>query len=147
MRQAPATLEVLIVDDDPGDVRIVREAIKEVGARVRLSAAADGEECLEVLRRRGRHADAVRPHLVILDLNMPRRNGLETLRAIKQDPALASIPVVVLTTSESGRDIEAAYAAHANCLVSKPLDLDGYVAVLRSLAEFWTRVAALPGVA
>lgn len=140
-------LEVLVVDDDPGDVRIVREALKEAGTRIRLSAASDGQECMDFLRRRGRHTEAARPHLVVLDLNMPRKGGLETLVDIKRDPELASIPVIVLTTSESGRDIDAAYAAHANCLVVKPVDLDGYVEVLRRLAEFWTQVAALPGVA
>jgi CheY-like chemotaxis protein len=137
-------LEVLLVEDNPGDVRLTREALKEVSTRTRLSVAQDGAEALQFLRREGRHAGAPRPDVILLDLNLPRRDGREVLAEVKGDPALLTIPVVILTSSDADRDVAAAYALHANCYVTKPTDLDEYIGVLRAIEHFWFGVAQLP---
>jgi chemotaxis family two-component system response regulator Rcp1 len=137
-------LEVLLVEDNPGDVRLTREALKEASTRTRLSVVQDGAEALEFLRREGRHAEAPRPDVVLLDLNLPRRDGREVLGELKGDPALLTIPVVILTSSDADRDVAAAYALHANCYVTKPTDLDEYISVLRAIEQFWFGVVQLP---
>ncbi|HZN60841.1 MAG TPA: response regulator [Planctomycetota bacterium] len=138
------TVEILLVEDNPGDVRLSQEAWKEARIRNRLHVAEDGVEALAFLRREGRHADAVRPHLILLDLNLPRKDGREVLADIKKDPKLKHIPVVVLTTSKAEQDVLMTYELHANCYISKPLDMDQFVRVVRSIEEFWLATVTLP---
>ncbi|RMD80069.1 MAG: response regulator [Gammaproteobacteria bacterium] len=141
--QAPPA-EVLLVEDNPADARLTREALREAGLRGRIHVVEDGVGALGFLRREGAYARAPRPDLVLLDLNLPRKDGREVLREIKADPELRSIPVVVLTTSCSEEDVLLSYQLHANCYVTKPADLDQFLETLRSLQGFWLRVARLP---
>jgi two-component system, chemotaxis family, response regulator Rcp1 len=143
----PATrpMEILLVEDNPGDVRLTREALRECGVPNYLNVASDGVEALAYLRRQGTFGAAARPDVILLDLNLPRKDGREVLMEIKQDPALMSIPVVVLSSSQAEEDIAGAYQLHANCYVTKPMDLDQFVAVVRSIENFWFLVAKLPG--
>jgi two-component system, chemotaxis family, response regulator Rcp1 len=137
-------LEILLVEDNPGDVRLTREALKEGEIRSNLQVVTDGVQALEYLRREGGYAGAVRPDLILLDLNLPRRDGREVLEAIKADPTLRSIPVVVLTSSQAEQDITRAYELHANCYVSKPVDLDRFILVVKSIVTFWFSIVKLP---
>jgi two-component system, chemotaxis family, response regulator Rcp1 len=140
------TLEVLLVEDNPGDVRLVREALRDSTVGTRLSVARDGEEALAFLRREPPHARAPRPDLILLDLNLPRRDGREVLAAVREDPTLRAIPVVVLTSSDAERDIADAYELKANCFVTKPVDLDRFIGVVRAIEHFWLTVVRLPSV-
>jgi CheY-like chemotaxis protein len=146
MTPVPASrpVEILLVEDNPGDVRLTREALKEGKVRNNLYVAADGVKALEFLRREGEHADAVRPDLILLDLNLPRKDGREVLGEIKADPSLRHIPVVILTSSEAEQDIARAYDLHANCYVSKPVDLDQFIHVVKSIEDFWFSIVKLP---
>jgi chemotaxis family two-component system response regulator Rcp1 len=137
-------VEILLVEDNPGDVRLSQEAWKEARIRNRLHVAEDGVEALAFLRREGRHAGAVRPHLILLDLNLPRKDGREVLADIKKDPKLKHIPVVILSTSKAEQDILNTYDLHANCYISKPLDMDQFVRVVRAIEEFWLATVTLP---
>jgi two-component system, chemotaxis family, response regulator Rcp1 len=137
-------VEILLVEDNPGDVRLTREALREGKVRNNLNVAADGVEALEYLRRHGRYADAVRPDLILLDLNLPKKDGREVLQDIKADPALRYIPVVVLTSSQAEQDILRAYDLHANCYVTKPVDLDQFIHVVHSIEDFWFTIVKLP---
>lgn len=138
------TIEILLVEDNPADVRLTREALKEVRVKARLHVVHDGVEALDFMRRAGKYASAPRPHLVLLDLNLPRKNGRQVLAEIKRDTALRRIPVVVLTTSSADEDIAACYQLRANCYVTKPVDLDQFLAVVRNVEVFWLSVACLP---
>ena len=137
-------VELLLVEDNPGDVELTREALAEARVRNRLAVVSDGVEALRFLRREGPHAGSPRPDLILLDLNLPRMDGREVLAAIKRDPALRRIPVVVLTTSEAERDILEAYQLHANAYIVKPVDLDQFLGVVRSIESFWLAVVKLP---
>jgi two-component system, chemotaxis family, response regulator Rcp1 len=137
-------VEILLVEDNPGDVRLTREALAEGKVRNNLYVAVDGVKALEFLRREGEYAGAVRPDLVLLDLNLPRKDGREVLAEIKADPALRYIPVVILTSSEAESDIARAYDLHANCYVTKPVDLDQFIHVVRSIEDFWFSIVKLP---
>ncbi|MBI2711015.1 MAG: response regulator [Actinobacteria bacterium] len=137
-------IEVLLVEDDPGDVLLTREAFEEFKLRNNLHVVSDGVEALEFLSRRGSHADAPRPDLVLLDLNLPRKDGREVLAAIKGDDALASIPVVVLTTSDAEEDILRSYRLHANAYVQKPVDFERFIEVVRRIDDFFVTVVKLP---
>ncbi len=137
-------VEILLVEDNPGDIRLTQEALAEVKVRHRLHVVTDGEAALEFLFRKGRYPKAVRPDLILLDLNLPRRNGREVLEQIKQDPDLKLIPVLVLTTSGSPLDVRAAYSLHANSYIVKPRDLDQFWQVASAIEEFWLRTATLP---
>jgi CheY-like chemotaxis protein len=137
-------IEVLLVEDNPGDVRLTHEALKEGRTPTRLNVVGDGEAALDFLRRRGRYTQAPRPALILLDLNLPRRSGREVLAEIKADEQLRSIPVVVLTSSQAEQDVRAAYHLNANCYVTKPADLEEFLRVMRALEEFWLSVAQLP---
>jgi chemotaxis family two-component system response regulator Rcp1 len=137
-------MEILLVDDNPADVRMVRDGLKEALPDARLSVAADGVEAIRFLRREGRHARAPRPDLIILDLRLPKKNGFDVLVEIKRDPALANIPVVVQSSSEEPIDIQRAYSLHANCYITKPAGFDEFSRTMRVLAEFWATVAKLP---
>jgi CheY-like chemotaxis protein len=135
---------ILLVEDNEGDVRLTREALAEGKVANRLVVASDGIEALAVLRRTGEHADAPRPDLILLDLNLPRKDGRQVLAEIKQDPELMRIPVVVLTTSKAEEDILRTYNLHANCYVTKPVDFDKFVSVIQTIDEFWLTVVRLP---
>jgi two-component system, chemotaxis family, response regulator Rcp1 len=137
-------IEVLLVEDNPGDVRLTREALKEGKVRNNLAVAENGVEALAYLRREGRYEAATRPDLILLDLNLPRKDGRQVLEEIKADTALRNIPVVVLTSSEAEQDILKAYALHANCYITKPVDLDQFVKVVKSIEDFWFTIVKLP---
>jgi CheY-like chemotaxis protein len=137
-------IEVLLVEDDPGDVLMTREAFEDYKLNNQLHVANDGVEAMEFLRREGAHTDAPRPDLVLLDLNLPRMDGREVLQAIKSDPELASIPVVVLTTSEAEEDVLRSYSLHANAYVTKPVDFDRFIQVVRQIDDFFITVVRLP---
>ena len=137
-------IEILLVEDNPGDVRLTLEALKGAKMHNNLSTVPDGEAAMDFLHRRGDHEDAPRPDLILLDLNLPRMNGQEVLEEIKNDRELKSIPVVILTSSQAEEDIAATYGLHANCYVTKPVDLDEFVKVVRSVDDFWLSVVKLP---
>jgi CheY-like chemotaxis protein len=137
-------IEVLLVEDDPGDVLMTREAFEEHKLRNRLNVVTDGVAALEYLRRQGEHRDAARPDLVLLDLNLPKRDGREVLAEVKNDPELCQIPIVVLTTSAADEDILRSYQLHANAYVTKPVDFERFIAVVRQIDEFFVSVVRLP---
>jgi two-component system, chemotaxis family, response regulator Rcp1 len=137
-------VQILLVEDNPGDVRLTQEALKEAKFRNTVHVVGDGIEALAYLRQQGKYSAATRPHLVMLDLNMPRMDGREVLEAIKKDPDLRRIPVVVLTSSEAETDIARAYELHANCYVTKPVDIDHFLQVVKSIEEFWVEIVKLP---
>jgi two-component system, chemotaxis family, response regulator Rcp1 len=138
------TVEILLVEDNPGDARLTREALKEGKIQNNLHHARDGVEAMEFLRREGAFAGAPAPDIILLDLNLPRKDGREVLAELKQDPQLRSIPVVVLTTSEAEQDILKTYELHANCYISKPVDLEKFIAIVRAIENFWLAVVKLP---
>ena len=137
-------IEVLLVEDDPGDVLMTQEAFSDYKIANRLSVVTNGEDAIAYLRKQGRYADVPTPDLVLLDLNLPRRDGREVLRDVKGDPELRRIPVVVLTTSEAEEDILASYDLHANAYVRKPVDFDQFVAAVRAIDDFFITVVRLP---
>jgi CheY-like chemotaxis protein len=137
-------IEVLLIEDDPGDVLMTREAFEEHKVRNRLTVLTDGAQALEYLHRQGEYADADRPDLILLDLNLPKRDGREVLAEIKKDEELGQIPVVVLTTSSSDEDILGSYRLHANAYVTKPVDFDRFIAVVRQIDDFFVSVVKLP---
>jgi CheY-like chemotaxis protein len=137
-------LEILLVDDNPADVRLAQEALREGGLTNHLSVVTDGEEAMAFLRREGAFTRAPRPDIVLLDLNLPRKDGREVLSEVKSDEVLRRIPVVVLTTSKAEEDVLRSYELHANCYITKPVRLDAFVDVLRQLEGFWSEVVRLP---
>ena len=137
-------VEVLLVEDNPGDVRLTEEALKDGRVANRLHVVGDGVEAMAFLRRQGRFAGVPRPDLVLLDLNLPRKSGREVLAEIKADERLRRIPVVVLTTSQAEEDILRAYDLHANSFITKPVDLDGFLSVVRSIEDYWLAIVQLP---
>ena len=137
-------IEILLVEDNAADVRLTIEALREGKVRNNLSVARDGQEAMEFLNREGRYAEASRPDLILLDLNLPKKDGREVLAAIKADESLRRIPVVVLTTSSAEADILQSYTLHANCYITKPVDLEQFVKVVRSIDEFWLTIVRLP---
>jgi len=137
-------IEILLVEDNAADVRLTEEALREGKVRNNLHVARDGMEALEFLKRQGKFAKATRPDLILLDLNLPRRDGREVLAEIKNDPDLKMIPVVVLTTSSAEADILKSYKLHANCYITKPVDLEQFVSVVKSIDDFWLTVVRLP---
>ena len=137
-------IEILLVEDSPGDVRLTREAFKDAKVHINLNVASDGAEAMDFLHRAGKHANAPRPDLILLDLNLPKKDGREVLEEIKVSPTLKSIPVVVLTTSASDADILRSYKLHANCYITKPVDLDGFLKVAKSIDNFWLFAVRLP---
>jgi CheY-like chemotaxis protein len=137
-------VEVLLVEDSPGDVRLTREALKEGKVRNNLNVVSDGVEAMEYLLREGAYANATRPDIVLLDLNMPRKDGREVLAEMKADKNLRRIPVVILTTSEAEQDILRTYDLHANCYLTKPVDLDQFISIVKSVEDFWLTIVKLP---
>ena len=138
------TIEILLVEDNPGDVRLTMEGLKGATASHNLSVVEDGVEAMALLRREGKYADAHRPDLILLDLNLPRMDGREVLAEIKTDEELRRIPVVILTTSDAEDDILKMYDLQANCYLTKPLDLERFLSVVRAIEHFWLNVVKLP---
>lgn len=139
-----APIEILLVEDNPGDVRLTQEALKEGKILNNLYTAKDGVEAISFLRREGGYENAVRPDLILLDLNLPKKDGREVLEEIKKDEDLKRIPVVVLTTSRAEEDIVRTYDRHANCYITKPVDFDQFINVVKSIESFWLSVVKLP---
>jgi two-component system, chemotaxis family, response regulator Rcp1 len=137
-------LEVLLVEDSTGDVRLTREALKDAKVHINLRVVRDGIYAMAFLMREGEYVTAPRPDLILLDLNLPRKDGREVLKEIKENPELKSIPVVVLTTSASEADILRSYLLHANCYITKPVNLDGFLTVVKSIDSFWLSIVKLP---
>jgi two-component system, chemotaxis family, response regulator Rcp1 len=137
-------VEILLVEDNPGDERLTREALKEGKVYSNLHWVKDGVEAMDFLRRQGRYKDAPRPDIILLDLNLPKKDGREVLQDIKNDEALKRIPVVVLTTSKAEEDVLRSYNLHANCYVTKPVDLEKFIVVVKSIDRFWLTVVTLP---
>jgi CheY-like chemotaxis protein len=140
----PEPIEVLLVEDSPGDVRLTREALKDAEVQINLHVAADGIEAMCFLNREGAYADSPRPDLILLDLNLPRKDGREVLKEIKQSVAFKSIPVVILTTSASSADVTQSYNLHANCYITKPVALDGFLRAVHGIDNFWLSIVKLP---
>jgi chemotaxis family two-component system response regulator Rcp1 len=137
-------IEILLVEDNPGDVDLAKAALEDGKVRNVLHTVGDGEEAMNFLRRRGKHKDAPRPDLVLLDLNLPKKDGREVLAEIKADPELKRIPVVILTISRDEEDVLKSYNLHANCFITKPLDLNQFVKVVKSIEDFWLTIVMLP---
>jgi chemotaxis family two-component system response regulator Rcp1 len=137
-------VDILLVEDNPGDVRLAREALKESKIRNQLFVVIDGVEAMDFLRRRGKHADAPRPDLILLDLNLPRKSGREVLAEIKTDESLKRIPVVIMTVSRAEEDVIKSYDQHANCYITKPLDFNQFIEVTKAIEGFWLTIVRLP---
>lgn len=137
-------IDILLVEDNPGDARLLREALGECGMNHRLTVATDGVEAIRFLRREEPRSKGIRPDLILLDLNLPKKDGREVLSEIKTDPDLRRIPVVILSTSEAEEDIRVAYDRHANCYISKPQDLDAFFEAAESIRRFWVDTVKLP---
>ena len=142
--RAAAPVEILLVEDNPADVRLTKEALKEGKVYSNLHWAKDGVEALEFLRRGGKFADAPRPDIILLDLNLQKKDGREVLHEIKNDDKMKRIPVVILTTSKAEEDVLKSYNLHANCYVTKPVDLEQFIRVVKSIDMFWLTVVTLP---
>lgn len=139
-------IEILLVEDNPGDVRLTQEVLKEGSVRNRLNVVGDGVEALAYLRKAPPFQDSARPDLILMDLNLPRKNGQEVLGEIKKDSELRSIPVVILTTSKAEQDILETYDLHANCYITKPVDLEQFIRVISMIEDFWFTIVRLPRV-
>jgi two-component system, chemotaxis family, response regulator Rcp1 len=139
-----SAVEILLVEDNPGDVRLTREALKESKIRNNLSIVRDGVEAMAFLRREGDFTRAPRPDIILLDLNLPRKDGREVLHEIKEDDKLKRIPVVILTTSDDEHDILESYNLHANCYITKPVDLNRFVTIIKNIEDFWLTIVRLP---
>jgi len=137
-------IEILLVEDNPGDVRLTQEALKENKIRNNLHVAKDGIEAMEFLRKMNGHVDAPRPDLILLDLNLPKKDGREVLTEIKTDEELRAIPVVILTTSDAEDDVAKAYQMYANCYIRKPIDLNRFIEVVKIIENFWLSIVELP---
>lgn len=139
-----APVKILLVEDNPGDIRLTAEVLEQAKVHNELSLAADGPEAIAFLRREGNYANAPRPDLILLDLNLPKKGGLEVLAVIKSDEGLKRIPVVILTSSKADEDIAGSYELHANCYVTKPVELEQFIATLKSIEDFWFAIVKLP---
>lgn len=135
---------ILLVEDNPGDIRLTQEALKESNLDIHLDVVSDGEQAVDFLTHKGKYADAVRPSIILLDLNLPKKNGIEVLREIKFNDALKKIPVIVLTTSDADHDISKAYGLHANCYILKPVDFDDFAKVIKLVEVYWFNTVKLP---
>jgi CheY-like chemotaxis protein len=142
--EAGLPLEVLLVEDSPGDVRLTREAFRDADRTINLKVASDGVEAMAVLRREGSHGHALRPDLILLDLNLPKMDGREVLACIKADPNLKTIPTIILTASNAEADIEKSYQLQANCYFTKPVQLDEFDSLVKNITDFWLTKVKLP---
>jgi CheY-like chemotaxis protein len=139
-----STIQILLVEDNEGDILLTLEAFKEIKAKNNIAVVKNGEEAIEFLKKQGQYAESVMPNLILLDINMPKLNGIEVLDFIKKDDKLKKIPVVMLTTSSSESDISACYEKSANCFITKPLDFGNFLSVVEAIESFWFKVAQLP---
>jgi len=144
MDKVDRPIEILLVEDNPGDVRLAKEALKETTVHNNLRTVRDGVEAMAYLNDEGIYAGSPRPDVILLDLNLPRKDGREVLKEIKTDPGLRRIPVVILTTSQDEEDILKTYNLHANCYITKPMDLDQFIIVVKSIENFWLTIVTLP---
>ncbi|WP_347269318.1 MULTISPECIES: response regulator [Cyanophyceae] len=144
MNSGDIPVEILLVEDNEGDIRLTKEAFRESMVWNHMNVVRDGAEALAFLRREGKYTDAIRPGIILLDLNLPKRSGIEVLEEIKRDDELKHIPVVVLTSSQAEQDILNSYNFHANCFISKPLDLEQFLQVVQSIKDFWLTIVKLP---
>ena len=135
---------VLLVEDNPGDIRLTQEALKESKMDIHLDVVSDGEQAVDFLMKRNKYVDSIRPHIILLDFNLPKKNGIEVLKEIKAHESLMKIPVIVLTTSDADHDISKAYSLHANCYILKPVDFDDFAKVIRLIEVFWFNTIQLP---
>ena len=140
----PHIVNILLVEDNPADVRLTMEALKECKILNKLNVVGDGVEALAFMRREGKYINEPRPDLILLDLNLPRKDGREVLAEIKNDPILRVIPIVILTTSKAEKDILISYNLHANCYITKPVDLEQFITVVKSIENFWLTIVKLP---
>lgn len=138
------SIDILLAEDNPGDADLAKEALEESKLKNRLYIVSDGQEALDFLHKKGKYQDVPRPDLMLLDLNMPRVDGREVLKIVKEDEDLRSIPIVILTTSRADEDILKSYNLHANCYISKPLDLDKFIEVVNNIENFWISIVTLP---
>lgn len=143
-RETLQTINILLVEDNPGDIRLTKEVLKEGKIRNNLSVITDGEEAILFLKKIGKYQDVKLPDIILLDLNLPKKDGREVLEEIKRDPELLLIPVIVLTTSSAEKDILNMYEHHANCYITKPVDFDQFIDVVRSIEDFWLSIVRLP---
>jgi two-component system, chemotaxis family, response regulator Rcp1 len=137
-------VDILLVEDNPGDARLAKEALKDSKIRNNLDIVGDGEEAMKFLKKEDKYANVSRPDLILLDLNLPKKDGREVLKEIKEDEDLKRIPVVILTTSKSEEDILKSYNLHANCYITKPIDFDQFMKVVKSIEDFWLTIVKLP---
>ena len=137
-------VNILLVEDSLGDVRLIKESLKDDKFLHHLYVAGDGEEAMNFLRRQGKYSEVPRPDLILLDLNLPKKDGREVLAEIKGEPKLKNIPVVILTTSDAEQDILMTYESHANCYITKPVNLEQFIKVVRSIEDFWFTIVKLP---
>jgi two-component system, chemotaxis family, response regulator Rcp1 len=144
MNPTLSEVNILLVEDNPGDIRLTKEVLKEGKIKNNLSVVMDGEEAILFLKKQGQYKDAITPDIILLDLNLPKKDGREVLEDIKSDPELMMIPVIVLTTSSAERDIANTYAQHANCYITKPVDFNQFIKVVKSIENFWLSVVKLP---
>jgi len=142
--ESSKTIEILLVEDNPADIRLAQEAFKDAKVRNILHTVGDGVEAMAFLRRQGKYADVARPDLILLDLNLPKKDGREVLAEIKTDEHLKLIPVVILTVSKDEEDILRTYNLHANCYITKPIDFEQFMKVVKSIEEFWLTIVKLP---
>ena len=143
LRNSKEKPRILLVEDNPGDIRLTQEAFKESSLDIQMDVVTDGEMALDFLFKKGRYADATKPDVVLLDLNLPKKNGIEVLKEVKADETLKRIPVIVLTTSDADHDISKAYGLHANCYILKPVDFDDFAKVIRLIESFWFNAVQL----
>lgn len=143
-KEGYGAIEILLVEDNPGDVILIRESLKENKLLAELKVVDDGEEALDYLNKRNQYSEAGTPDIILLDLNLPKKDGREVLAEIKNDPKLKTIPVVVLTSSTAETDILKSYENYANCFISKPVDLDNFIKVIKSIKNFWLTIVKLP---
>jgi chemotaxis family two-component system response regulator Rcp1 len=137
-------IDILLVEDNPGDIRLTQEVLKEGKIKNKLSVVTDGEEAIFFLKKIGKYKNVSTPDLILLDLNLPKKDGREVLAEIKKDPNFSSIPVVILTTSDAEKDIISSYASHANAFITKPVDFNQFVTVVRAIEDFWLTIVKLP---
>jgi len=143
LRNSNTKPRILLVEDNPGDIRLTQEALKESNMDIHLDVVSDGEQAIDFLMKKNKHTEAIRPHIILLDLNLPKKNGIEILKEIKAHDSLKKIPVIVLTTSDADHDISKAYSLHANCYILKPVDFDDFAKVIRLVETFWFNTVKL----
>jgi two-component system response regulator len=143
LRNSKEKPRILLVEDNPGDIRLTQEAFKESSLDIQMDVVTDGEMALDFLFKKGRYSEATKPDVVLLDLNLPKKNGIEVLKEVKSDETLKRIPVIVLTTSDADHDISKAYGLHANCYILKPVDFDDFAKVIRLIESFWFNAVQL----